>query len=113
MFIVFTAVGWLLLGSLSVYDVLFMLVSMVGEWLLLVAWLGNDGLFMLVFRSVAVGWQWWMALVFGGVLSKLALVALSLMSVGRLCRLGRWLVAECCWLKVSVLSLGMWVVGVE
>ena len=92
------AVGWLLLGSLSVYDVLFMLVSRVGDWLLLVAWLGTDGLFMLVFRSVAVGWQRWMALVFGGVLFKLALVVLSLMSVGRLCRLGRWLVVECCWL---------------
>ena len=39
-----------------------------------------------------------MALVFGGVLFKLALVDWSLMSVGRLCRLGRWLVAECCWL---------------
>ena len=53
-----------------------------------------------------------MALVFGGVLFKLALVVLSLTSVGRLCRLGRWFVSECCWLKVSVLSLGMWVVGV-
>ena len=81
MSIVFIAVGWLLLGSLSVYDVLFMLVSMVGDWMLLVAWLGNVGLFMLVFRSVAVGWHWWMALVFGGVLFKLALVVLRLMSV--------------------------------
>ena len=47
-----------------------------------------------------------------GVLDKLALVVLSLMFVGGLCRLCCWSVAECCWLKVSVLSLGMWVVGV-
>ena len=112
MSIVSIAVGWLLLDSLSVFDVLFMLVSMIGAWMLLVRWLGNVGLFILVVRSVAVGWQWWVALIFGGVLFKLALVVLSLTSVGRLCRLGRWSVAECCWLKVSVLSLGMWVVGV-
>ena len=92
------AVGWLLSDSLSVFNVLCMLVSMIGAWRLLVRWLGNVGLFMLVVRSAAVGWQWWVALVFGGVLFKLALVVLSLMSVGRLCRLGRWLVAECCWL---------------
>ena len=107
------AVGWLLLDSLSVLNVLFMLVSMIGAWVLLVQWLGNVGLFMLVVRSVAVGWQWWVALIFGGVLFKLALVVLSLTSVGRLCRLGHWSVAECCWLKVAVLSLGMWVVGVR
>ena len=87
------------MGSLSVHGVLFMLVSMVDDWLLLVAWLGNVVLFKLVVRSVAVGWQLWMALVFGGVLFKLALVVLSLMSVVRLCKLGRWLVAVwCCWL---------------
>ena len=112
MSIVSIAVGWLLLDSLSVFDVLFMLVSMIGAWMLLVGWLGNVGLFMLVVRSVAVGWQWWVALIFGSVLFELALVVLSLTSVGRLCRLGRWSVAECCWLMVSVLSLGMWVVGV-
>ena len=110
MSIVSIAVGWLLVDSLSVFDVLFMLVSMIGAWMLLVQWLGNVGLFMLVVRSVAVGWQWWVVLIFGGVLFKLALVVLSLTSVGRLCRCGS--VAECCWLKVSVLSLGMWVVGV-
>ena len=113
MSIVSIAVGWLLLVLLSVNDVLFMLVSMIGAWMmLLVRWLGNVGLFMLVVRSVAVGWQWWVALVFGGVLFELALVVLALTSVGRLCRLGRWSVAECFWLMVSVLSLGMWVVGV-
>ena len=112
MSIVSISVGWLLLDSLSVFNVLFMLVSMIGAWVLLMGWLGNVGLFMLVVRSVAVGWQWWVALIFGGVLLKLALVVVSLTSVGRLCRLGRWSVAECCWLKVSVLSLGMWVVGV-
>ena len=71
--------GMELVGSLSVFDVLF----------------------MLVVSSVAVGWQWWMAL-----------VVLSLTSVGSLCRLCRWSVAECCWLMASVLSLGMWAVGV-
>ena len=90
--IVSIAVVWLLLGSLSVYDVLFMLVSMVGDWLLLVAWLGNVVLLKLVVWSVAVGWQLWMALVFGGVLFKLELVVLSLMSAIRLCKLGRRLV---------------------
>ena len=109
----FIAVGWLLLDLLLGFDVLFVLVSMVGAWMVLVRWLGNVGLFMLVVRSVAVEWQWWVALIFGGVLFKLALGVLSLTSVGRLCRLGRWSVAECCWLRVSVLSLGMWVVDVE
>ena len=66
MSIVCIADGWLLLGSLSVYDVLFMLVSMVGDWLLLLAWLRNVGLFKLVNR-----WCWWLvALVIGGVLFK-------------------------------------------
>ena len=106
------AVGWLLLDSLSVWNMLFMLVSMIGAWVLLVRWLGNVGLFILVVRSVAVGWRWWVALIFGGVLFKLVLVVLSLTSVGRLRRWGRWSVAECCWLKDSVLSRGMWVVGV-
>ena len=78
----------------------------------LVRWLGNVGLFMWMDSSVAVGWQWWMVLIFGGVLFELALVVLSLTSVGRLCRLCRWTVAECCWLMASVSSLGMWVVGV-
>ena len=86
------------MGSLSVYDVRFMVVSMVADWLLLVAWLGNVVLLKLVVRSVAVGWQLWMALVFGGVVFKLELVVLSLMSVIRLCKLGRWLVAVWCWL---------------
>ena len=51
------AVGWLLLVAWLENDVLFMLVSMVDDWLLLVAWLGNVVLFKLVVRSVAVGWQ--------------------------------------------------------
>ena len=112
MSIVHLADGWLLLDSLSVFDVLFLLVSIIGAWMLLVCWLGNVGLFMLVVRSVAVGWRWWVALIFGGVLFKLVLVVLSLTSVGRLCSMGRWSVAECCWLRVAVLSLGMWIVGV-
>ena len=43
---------------------------------------------------------------------ELALVSLSVLSVSGLRGLGRWAVAECCWLMVSVLSLGRWVVGV-
>ena len=48
----------------------------------------------------------------GGVLFELALLSLSMLSVGGLRGLGRWAVAECCWLMVSVLSLGRWVVGI-
>ena len=47
-------------------------------------------LFKLVASLVAVGWQLWMTLVFVGVLVKLALMVLSLTSVGRLCRWCRW-----------------------
>ena len=47
----------------------------------------------LVARLAAVGWQLWMALVFGGVLFKLELAVLALMAVVRLCELVRWLVA--------------------
>ena len=43
-------------GSLSAFDVLLLLVSMVGAWVWLVRWLENVGLFALVVRSVAVGW---------------------------------------------------------
>ena len=43
----------------------------------------------MVARLAAVGWQVWMALVFGGVLFKLELVVLSLMAVVRLGELGR------------------------
>ena len=35
-----------------------------------------------------------------------------MLSVGGLRGLGRWAVAECCWLMVSVLSLCRWVVGI-
>ena len=42
-------------GSLSAFDVLLLLVSMVGAWMWLVRWLGNVGLFALVVVSVAVG----------------------------------------------------------
>ena len=77
-------------------------------WLLMVTVV----LFKLVVRSVAVGWQLWMALVFGGVLFKLELVVVSLMSIIRLCKLELWLDAVWCWLWVSVMLVGMWVVGV-
>ena len=43
----------------------------------LVWWLGTVGLFMLVVSSVSVGWQWWMVLIFRGVMFELALVVLS------------------------------------
>ena len=76
----------------------------------LVRWLRDVGLFMLMVSSVAVGWQGWVALVFGGVLCKLVLVVWSLTSVGKLCRCGSG--ADCCWLKVGGLSRGMWVDGV-
>ena len=100
------------MGSLSAFDVLLLLVSMVGAWMWLVRWLGNVGLFALVVVSVALGRLWWVALGLGGVLFKLALMSLSMLAVGRLCGLGRWAVAECCWLMVSVLSLCRWVVGI-
>ena len=53
-----------------------------------------------------------MTLVVGGVLFGLGLLVLSLMSIIRLCKLDLWLVAVWCWLWVSVLLVGMWVVGV-
>ena len=75
------AVGWLLLVSLSVNDVLFRLVFglvavgwqlwvalMVVDRLLVVAWLENVVLFMLEFRLVAVGWQLWISWMVVGVL---------------------------------------------
>ena len=49
--------GMELVGSLSVFDVLFVLVAMNGACVLLVRWSGNVGLCMLVVSSVAVGWQ--------------------------------------------------------
>ena len=45
-------------------------------------------------------------------LFELALLSLSMLSVGGLRGLGRWAVAECCWVMVSVLSLCLWVVGI-
>ena len=70
MFIVHIADGWLLLGSLSVNDVLFKLVFglvavgwqlwlawMVDGWLWVVSWLVNVVLFKLEFRLVDVRWQ--------------------------------------------------------
>ena len=51
-------------------------------------------------------------MVAGGVLFELELVVLSLMSIIRLCKLDLWLVAVWCWFWVSVMLVGMWVVGV-
>ena len=71
MFIVHIADGWLLwdsvminvvlfgmyvVGLLSVFDVLLLLVLMVGAWMWLVQWLGNVGLFALGVVSVVM-WQ--------------------------------------------------------
>ena len=49
--------GMELVGSLSVFDVLFVLVVMDGACVLLVRLSGNIGLCMLVDTSVAVWWQ--------------------------------------------------------
>ena len=49
--------GMELVGSLSVFDVLFVLVVMNGACVLLVRWSGNVGLCRLVDSSVAVWWQ--------------------------------------------------------
>ena len=78
----------------------------------LMRWLENGRLFALVVVSVAVGWLWWVVLRLGGVLFEWALMSLSMLSVGGLRGLGRWAVAECCWLMISVLSLCRWVVGI-
>ena len=68
-------------------------------------------LFKLVVSSVAEGWQVWISLVIGGVLFKVELVVVSLMVSVRLFRLGRRLVAEWCWLCVSLMVEGMGFVG--
>ena len=49
--------GMELVGSLSVFDVLFVLVVMDDACVLVVRWSGNVGLCMLVDNSVAVWWQ--------------------------------------------------------
>ena len=49
--------GMELVGSLSVFDVLFVLVVMNAACVLVVLWSGNVGLFMLVDISAAVWWQ--------------------------------------------------------
>ena len=49
--------GMELVGSLSVFDVLFVLVMMNDACVLVVLWSGNVGLCMLVDNSVAVWWQ--------------------------------------------------------
>ena len=49
--------GMELVGSLSVFDVLFVLVMMTAVCVLVVRWSGNVGLCMLVENSVAVWWQ--------------------------------------------------------
>ena len=49
--------GMELVGSLSVFDVLFVLVMMNDACVLVVRWSGSVGLCMLVDNSVAVWWQ--------------------------------------------------------
>ena len=66
---------------------------MVDGWLSVVS-LSVDGvLFKLMVRSVVVGWQLWMALMVGVVLSGVGLMVESLMVSVWLFKLGRWLVA--------------------
>ena len=74
--------------------------------------MANAVLFKLVVRSVAVGWQVWIALVAGGVLFKVELVVVSLMVSVGLFKLNSRLVAMWCWLWVSLMVEGMWVVSV-
>ena len=47
--------GMYVVGLLSVFDVLLLLVLMVGAWMWLVRWLGNVGLFALGVVSVVMG----------------------------------------------------------
>ena len=49
--------GMELVGSLSVFDVLFVLVMLCDVCVLVVRWSGDVGLCMLVDNSVAVWWQ--------------------------------------------------------
>ena len=49
--------GMELVGSLSVFDVLFVLVMLYDACVLVVRWSGDVGLCMLVDNSVAVWWQ--------------------------------------------------------
>ena len=66
---------------------------MVDGWLSVVS-LSVDGvLFKLMVRSVAVGWQLWMALMVGVFLFRVGLVVASLMVNVWLFKLGRRLVA--------------------
>ena len=53
----FMSFGMELVGSLSVFDVLFVLVMMNAACVLVVLWSGNVGLCMLVDISAAVWWQ--------------------------------------------------------
>ena len=46
-------------------------VSMVEDWLVVVAWLGNVVLFKLEFGLVTVGWQLWISWMVVGVLLSL------------------------------------------
>ena len=54
-------------------------------------------LFKLVFGSVSVGWQLWIALVVGVVLGGMDLMVLSLLGSVVLFKLDCRLVAVCCW----------------
>ena len=74
--------------------------------------LGDVRLLALAVIPAPVGPLGWVALGLVGVLFELALLSLSMLSVGGLRGLGRWAVAECCWLMISVLSLCRWVVGI-
>ena len=59
--------------------------------------MADDVLFMLVIRSVALGWQLWISLVVGVVLVGMELMVLSLLGSVVLFKLDCRLVAVCCW----------------
>ena len=75
--------------------------------------MADDVLFKLVIRSVAVGWQLWIALVVGVVLVGMELMVLSLLGSVVLFKLECRLVAVCCWVWESLMMEGMWFVGVR
>ena len=82
-------------------------------WLLLVSLMADDVLFKLELRSVAVGWQLWIALVDGVVLFGMGLMVLSLLGSVVLFKLDCRLVAVCCWVWESLVMEGIWFVGVR
>ena len=82
-------------------------------WLLSVSLMADGVLLKLLARSVAIGWQLWIALVVGVVLVGMDLMVLSLLGSVVLFKLDCWLVAVCCWVWESLMMEGMCFVGVR